>query len=71
MERILEQSLALVHTVTYTGLRMTRMEVLDWMIGFIGTSVTMSLNYKPYSAIADLHTFQFTAAHALGLVVAW
>jgi hypothetical protein len=31
--------------------------------------------YKPYSPIADLHIFQFTAAHALGfqspLVVAW
>jgi hypothetical protein len=27
---------------------------------------TISLNYKQYSAIADLHTFQFTVAHALG-----
>jgi hypothetical protein len=39
------------------------------MIGFIGTSVTISLNYKPYSAIADLHTFQFTVIHALGFSV--
>jgi hypothetical protein len=30
---------------------------------------TISLNYKPYSAIADLHTFQCTAAHALGYSV--
>jgi hypothetical protein len=28
---------------------------------------TISLNYNQYSAIADLHTFQFTVAHALGL----
>jgi hypothetical protein len=32
------------------------------MTGFIGTSVTISLNYKPYSAIAHIHSFQFTAA---------
>jgi hypothetical protein len=30
---------------------------------------TVSLNYKPYSAIADLRTFRFTVAHALGLSV--
>jgi hypothetical protein len=39
------------------------------MIGFIGTSATSSLNYNQYSAIADLHTFQFTVAHALGFSV--
>jgi hypothetical protein len=39
------------------------------MIGFIGTSVTVSLNYNLYSAIADLHTFQFTVAHAQGFSV--
>jgi hypothetical protein len=27
---------------------------------------TVSLNYKPSSAIADLHTFQFVVVHALG-----
>jgi hypothetical protein len=32
------------------------------MIGFTDPSWYC---YKPYSAIADLHTFQFTAAHAL------
>jgi hypothetical protein len=42
------------------------------MIGFIGTLVTISLNhiyYRQYSAIADLHTLQFTNAHALGFSV--
>jgi hypothetical protein len=36
------------------------------MIGFISTSVIISLNYNQYSAIADLHNLQFTVAHALG-----
>jgi hypothetical protein len=39
------------------------------MIGFISTSLTIYFNYNQYSAIADLHTFQFTAAHALGFSV--
>jgi hypothetical protein len=39
------------------------------MIGFVSTSVTISLNYNQYSAIADLHTFHFTVAHALGFSV--
>jgi hypothetical protein len=39
------------------------------MIGFISTLVTSSLNYHKYSAIADLHTFQSTVAHALGFSV--
>jgi hypothetical protein len=30
---------------------------------------TITVNYKPYSAVTDLHTFQFTAAHALGFSV--
>jgi hypothetical protein len=34
------------------------------MIGFIGTTVTASLNYNQYSAIVDLHTFQFTVTHS-------
>jgi hypothetical protein len=37
------------------------------MIGFIGTSVKISLNYNQYSAIADFHNLEFTAAQALGL----
>jgi hypothetical protein len=39
------------------------------MIGFISTSVTLSLNYNQYSDIADLHILQFTVAHALGFFV--
>jgi hypothetical protein len=40
------------------------------MIGFIDHSLyNISLNYKPYNAIADLHTFQFTVAHPLGFSV--
>jgi hypothetical protein len=39
------------------------------MIGFIGTSLTISLNYNQYSAIAILHAFQFNVAHALGFSV--
>jgi hypothetical protein len=40
------------------------------MIGFLLTLLCkISLNYKPYSVIADLHTSQFTVAHALGFSV--
>jgi hypothetical protein len=40
------------------------------MIVFISTSVTSSLLITlKYSAIADLDTFQFTVAHALGFLV--
>jgi hypothetical protein len=39
------------------------------MIGFISTLVTAFLNYSQYSDIADLHTLQFTVAHALGFPV--
>jgi hypothetical protein len=39
------------------------------MIGFISTSVTISLSHNQYSASADLHTFQFTVAQALGFSV--
>jgi hypothetical protein len=39
------------------------------MIGFSGTSVTTSLNYNQYNAIADLHNLQFTVAHALGFSI--
>jgi hypothetical protein len=39
------------------------------MIGFTSTSVTRSLNHTYYSAIANLHNFQFTFAHVLGLSV--
>jgi hypothetical protein len=39
------------------------------MIGFMGISVTIFLNYNQCTAIAVLHTFQFTVAHALGFSV--
>jgi hypothetical protein len=39
------------------------------MIGFIGASFTVSLNYNQYRAVADLHNLQFTVAHALGFSV--
>jgi hypothetical protein len=35
------------------------------MIGFISTLVTDSLNYSQYSDVADLHSLEFTVAHAL------
>jgi hypothetical protein len=39
------------------------------MIGFIDTLYTVLGNTGNYSAIADLHTLQFTVAHALGFSV--
>jgi hypothetical protein len=49
--------------------RVTKWRVLVGMIGFVSTLVTHSLlitlKYRQYSAIADLYTFHFTAAHAL------
>jgi hypothetical protein len=39
------------------------------MIGFINSSVTCSLKATYYSAIADLHAFLSTVAHALGFSV--
>jgi hypothetical protein len=39
------------------------------MIGFIGTSVTLSLNYSQYSDIADLHNLQLTVIQTLGFSV--
>jgi hypothetical protein len=37
------------------------------MVGFIGILyIHTTRDYKQYSAIADLHTLQFTVTHALG-----
>jgi 3-deoxy-D-arabino-heptulosonate 7-phosphate (DAHP) synthase class II len=44
-------------------------QVLDWMIGFIDTLDTVLGTTGNYSAIADLHTLQFTVTHALGFSV--
>jgi hypothetical protein len=43
--------------------------VLDWMIGFIAPYTFTLETTSNYSAIADLHTLQFTIAHTLGLSV--
>jgi hypothetical protein len=47
------------------GLCVTYRQVLDWMIGFIDTLYIQLLTTGNYSAIADLHTLQFTVTHAL------
>jgi hypothetical protein len=39
------------------------------MIGFISILLQILLITLKYSAIADLHNFQFTVSHALGLFV--
>jgi hypothetical protein len=39
------------------------------MIRFIGTLVTISLNYNQYSAFADLHNLQFNDTPSLGFSV--
>jgi hypothetical protein len=65
------------NTVTYKGVRGTNNNGSmsdDWIYWpFFVQSLLITSNttrtYKPYSAIADLHTFQFTAAHALGISV--
>jgi hypothetical protein len=45
--------------------------VLDWMIGFIDTFLIHSQlgTTGNYSAISDLHTFQFSVTHTLGFSV--
>jgi hypothetical protein len=43
--------------------------VLDWMIGFTDALYTPLGTTGNYSAIADLHTLQFTVTHALGFSV--
>jgi hypothetical protein len=43
--------------------------VLEWTIGFIAPYTYTARDYRQYSAIAHLHTFQFTVTHALGLSV--
>jgi hypothetical protein len=43
--------------------------VLDWMIGFIDTSVIHLGTTGKYSAIADVHTVQLTLTYTLGFSV--
>jgi hypothetical protein len=47
----------------------TYRRVLEWVIGFIDTLFTQLGTTCNYSAIADLHTLQFTTAHTLGFSV--
>jgi hypothetical protein len=57
----------------YSGFILSRVGVvawlirrsLDWTIGFIDILYTITGSIGNYSAIAILHTFQFTVAHAL------
>jgi hypothetical protein len=49
------------HTVTSKG---DCRRSMDWMIGFIAL-IHSNRNYNWYSAIADLHTLQFTVTHTL------
>jgi hypothetical protein len=43
-------------------------QVLDW-IGFIASYTFTTQDYRQYSAIAILHTFEFTVAHIPGFSV--
>jgi hypothetical protein len=42
---------------------------LDWMIGFIAPYTFTTRDYRQYSAVAVLHTFQFTATNTIGFSV--
>jgi hypothetical protein len=42
---------------------------LDWMIGFIAPYIFTTWDYRQYSALAILHTFQFTVEHTQGFSV--
>jgi DNA-binding transcriptional MerR regulator len=41
---------------------------MAWMVGFIAL-IHRTGNYRQYSAMADLHTLQFTVTQALGFSV--
>jgi hypothetical protein len=47
------------------GVRVTYRRVWGWIIGFIDTLYTPLGTTGNYSAIADLHTLQFTFTNAL------
>jgi hypothetical protein len=52
-----------------TCIGVTYRRVLDWMIGFIAHYTFTTRDYRQYSAIAILHTFQFTVTHPVGISV--
>jgi hypothetical protein len=43
--------------------RVTIRQGMDWMVGFIDTLYTPLGTTGKYSAIANLHTLQFTVTH--------
>jgi hypothetical protein len=47
----------------------TCMGDLDWMIGLLTLYTFTTRDYRPYSAIADLHTFSSLVTHPLGFSV--
>jgi hypothetical protein len=57
------------NTVTCRGCTCLIRRVSDWIIEFIDTLFTQLGTRGNYSAIADLHTLQFTVTHALRLSV--
>jgi hypothetical protein len=57
-------SSSIIYIVTCRGVRIIM--VLDRWLDLLALLCTIYLNYKPHRAIADLHIFQFTAAHVLG-----
>jgi hypothetical protein len=52
----------------FRGFGVTYRRVLGWVIGFIDTLYTVLGTTGNQSAIANLHTVQFTDTHALGLL---
>jgi hypothetical protein len=54
---------AVLNIVTCRGLRVTYKRVLHWMTAFIDTLYTPLGTTGNYTAIADLHTLQFTVTH--------
>jgi hypothetical protein len=58
-----------LNIVTCKGVVRDYRRPLDWMIGFIDTLYIPLGTTGNYSAIAVLHTLQFTVTHALGFSV--
>jgi hypothetical protein len=58
-----------IHMHIFSRVLVTAEGVLDWMIRFIDTLFTQLGTTGNYSAIADLHTLQFTVTYELGISV--
>jgi hypothetical protein len=63
-ESLLSNGSTCHNIATCLGVCVTYRRVLDWMIVFIAL-IHSTRNYKKYSAIADLHTLQFTVTHTV------